>query len=249
MPAQYPTSQIALLSRDSVQLWLLQEPVDLAAGRADTFAAWLDKEERERWQLFQRVNDRQSFLLAHGLVRGVLARYCGCEPAALRFSRDTHGKPHLLTQDARLSALRFNLSHTRGFCVLAVTVDAEIGVDVEDERRAAEMLALAQRYFSPDEVQWLQQLDASALRAGFFRLWTLKEAYVKARGVGLKLGLDTFTIGFAGAGEPRLLLSEDADASQWSCHSFSHAEHFHIGAFVHSSTATWQIIHLGSDEL
>jgi 4'-phosphopantetheinyl transferase len=88
--------------------------------------------------------------------------------------------------------LHFNLSRATDFVVCAVADEEEVGVDVEDVTRAVEHLAIAAEFFAPDEVRALDELPAAEQRARFFTLWTLKEAYVKARGMGLSLPLDQF---------------------------------------------------------
>src|SRR5690606_35000212 len=86
----------------------------------------------------------------------------------------------------------FNLSHTRGMAVLAVTRAGEVGVDVESVQRRVELLALSERYFAASEHRRIAQLSGPAQREQFFRVWTLKEAYLKACGLGLRIALDSF---------------------------------------------------------
>lgn len=236
-----------LPARGRVQLHVLPEPAALAAAVAQRFSEWLSPDEYERWGRFHLEADRQRFLLARALVRSLLGAYVQQAPASLQFTRSRHGKPELVQPAATPEqTLKFNLSHTRGLLVLAVTAADEIGVDVESITREAEMLALAERYFAASEVAMLRAADPLQLHELFFRLWTLKEAYVKARGLGLQLGLDSFAIGLGRNSTPALLHAADDDIARWSCFSIAHADVFRIAVAVSAPTASLQLneVHL-----
>jgi 4'-phosphopantetheinyl transferase len=159
-------------------------------------AGWLDlldQEERERTGRFVFAQDRVTYVAAHALVRVALSRVCPrVVPDAWRFVAGANGKPVALmgNEPARLS---FNLSHTRGLVGLAV-VDQPgraVGFDVEAlDRRVT--LDVADRYFCPEEVAWLNRLPLPERPGGFLRLWTLKEAFIKATGEGLARDLASF---------------------------------------------------------
>jgi len=199
-----------------IDLWICADadatPQRLAASRD-----WLAPDEHARWRRFLREDDRRRFLLARGLVRGVLARCTGVAPAALEFEAQVHGKP-ALAGALRASGWEFNLSHTRGMVALAVSRGVEVGVDVEAIDRRLDPLRLAARNFSPHERAALEATADAARPARFFDLWTLKEAYVKALGCGLQHDLRAFSVSFD-AGAPAIL--EHADgverASACSC--------------------------------
>lgn len=220
----------ALPANGIAGLYLLQEPAALPAAQAQQFAAWLSDDERQRWQRFHHAADRQRFLLARALLRSVLAQMLRRPPAELQFSYGRHGKPQL-SRPAD-STLEFNLSHTRGLLVLGVTTAGAIGVDAEAVTRDVEMLALAERFFANDEVTQLRSLPAPQLRDAFFRLWTLKEAYVKARGLGLQLGLDSFVIDASMAG--RVRLASAPDDARWSLFSRTVADRYCVGVAVNA---------------
>ena len=244
-----PATEHAVLlpARGQVQLHVLPEPAALAAAAAQRFSEWLSPDEYERWRRVHLEADRQRFLLARALVRSLLGAYVQQAPASLQFTRSPYGKPELVQPAATPEqTLKFNLSHTRGLLVLAVTAADEIGVDVESITREAEMLALAERYFAASEVAMLRAADPLQLHELFFRLWTLKEAYVKARGLGLQLGLDSFAIGLGRNSTPALLHAADDDVARWSCFSIAHADVFRIAAAVSAPTASLQLneVHL-----
>lgn len=174
-----------------IHLWMAPLPGELSSAQQARWLALLSPDEQQRWQRFRQERDRQSFLLGKVLTRSVLAECLARAPGELAFTTDAHGKPRLLEQPGK-GGLRFNLSHTPGMAVLAVTDGVEPGVDVESFARRVEALALARRYFASPEVAALEELQGQALQEHFIRLWTLKEAWLKAKGHGLREPLDAF---------------------------------------------------------
>jgi 4'-phosphopantetheinyl transferase len=180
-----------------VQLWLAPLAASYDPAQLAAHEILLSPEERVRWQRFHYPADRQRFLVGRAFMRTVLADCLGrSDPARLQFAQMEHGKPELAGPDA--SKLHFNLSHTDDMLALAVSFKHAVGVDVEAVTRKVELLALAQRYFASREYEELQDLDAAAQRERFFTLWTLKEAWLKARGLGLRIPLDDFSFSLAG---------------------------------------------------
>ncbi|WP_181919431.1 4'-phosphopantetheinyl transferase superfamily protein [Alkalilimnicola ehrlichii] len=146
------------------------------------------------------------------MLRATLYRYTGIRGSALQFRTNRFGRPYLKNRDTP----QFNLSHTRGLVALAITHEGEVGVDVEDFTRGADVRALAGGLFSPAEAAKVDSASGKAAKELFFRLWTLKEAYVKARGAGLSMALDRFSFGQLGANPQLLPASDDeAEAERW----------------------------------
>jgi 4'-phosphopantetheinyl transferase len=151
----------------------------------------LDDEERARAARFVFERDRHQFIAAHVLLRILLQELAGGPAGDWRFTVGTHGKP-ALHPDHRLGRLAFNISHTGGAVACAMTLDHDIGVDIEDLERPGRLLDIAHAYFAPDELLVLRSAPPAEQRRVFLRLWTLKEAYIKAHGDGLSLPLDRF---------------------------------------------------------
>jgi 4'-phosphopantetheinyl transferase len=139
--------------------------------------ATLADDERDRSARFRFERDRRRFVVARGALRDVLGRYVGTPADQIRFVYNAFGKPELSPDCAPTSRLRFNVAHSADIALIAVAVDADVGVDVECVREDAGYAEIAQHFFSPDEVP----LGGPA----FFRCWTKREAYVKACGEGL----------------------------------------------------------------
>ncbi len=119
-------------------------------------------------------------------------------PADWQFATNDYGKPSIASSDPRARALSFSLSHTRGWIACAVTVNAPVGVDVERTDRSLRVDDLAARCFSDEEAVWLRQCSAELRSVRFTELWTLKEAFLKALGVGLSGSLASVSLGFDG---------------------------------------------------
>jgi 4'-phosphopantetheinyl transferase len=162
------------------------DPLLLAA-----YESWLAPVERERRARYRFEHSRREYLLTRALVRGTLSRYAAVEPAAWTFRENDHGRPEIARAD--LAWLRFNLSNTSGLIAIAIVRDRDVGVDVEDTQRRGETVEIADSFFSPTEVASLRALPAGAQKSRFFDYWTLKEAYIKARGLGLAIPLHQFS--------------------------------------------------------
>lgn len=151
---------------------------------------WLDDEERSRASRFIRRSDARRFIASHAMLRFVLGRCLDVDPASLRFESGAHGKPALRHPGADI---RFNLSRAGERALLAVTIGLDVGVDIERERDI-EVMELARRFFSVGEHHALSDFPVSDRLAAFYRCWTRKESFIKARGHGLSFPLDGFEV-------------------------------------------------------
>ncbi len=199
--------------RESLSWQSVSEETPLAAGEVHVFLACLDElagpprvglspDEEARAAGFHFERDRRCFRNARGLLRNLLGRYLGLEPAALRFAYGPRGKPYLADPASRL---HFNVSHSGGMALLAFAEDRELGVDLEQERSLSDADSIAERYFSLREGAQLRRLPEAERRPAFFRCWTRKEAFIKATGDGLSYPLDAFDVTLA-PGDPARLL-------------------------------------------
>lgn len=183
------------LEQGRVDLWYVHQDRIADPGLLDRYPALLSKDEAVRWQRFLFEKDRHRFLVARAMLRDVLSRYTRREPQSLAFQYNGYGKPSLV-EPAGLP-IGFNLSHSGGLAVCAVTAACDVGVDVETPQRPTDVIALARRYFAESEVQALACWSAEEQKRVFFEFWTLKEAYIKARGQGLSIPLDSFAFSLA----------------------------------------------------
>lgn len=170
----------------------------------------LTVEERAQADRFYFERDRLRYLVTRALVRTVLSRYARIEPADWRFVASEYGRPLIVDAERVASGLSFNITHTSDLVTLAVTRDRAIGIDTESLSRDA-LLDIADRYFAPAEYQDLRALPATDQPLRFFELWTLKESYIKARGMGLSIPLDRFAFDLRTPGRVSLSFVEGFD--------------------------------------
>jgi 4'-phosphopantetheinyl transferase len=226
-PEWQPAAQPPALTVDDVHVWRISLEIgDAALAR---LRESLSEDERQRAERYHFEKDRRHFVAGRGTLRAILARYLERRSEDVCFAYTNYGKP-LLTDDA---VLRFNLTHSHGLALLAVTLGREIGVDLEHIRDNLEGEQLAERFFSPREVAALRALPPELRREAFFHCWTRKEAYIKANGKGLSLPLDQFDVTLR-PGEPAALLAtlhDPNEARRWSMWSLVPNEGY-VGALA-----------------
>lgn len=174
----------------------------------------LSADEQARAGRFVFPQHRTTFIAAHWLLRTTLSRYADVAPGEWVFERNPYGKPLLCDQHRRLAALDFNLAHSEGLIACIVRRGGAVGIDVESVRHRSRSVEIARRYFTPQEIRELDACPAHQVGARFVELWTLKEAYVKAVGIGLSRPLDTFSFAFTGRSGLRFE-SAIGDAPAW----------------------------------
>jgi len=143
----------------------------------------LSAQEREQCRRFRFPDDSHHYLVSHALVRNVLSKYAGISPCDWVFSQSDHGRPEVVNPG--LPPIRFNLSHTRGLAACVVTLSRDCGIDVENICGRHNPTGVAKRMFSKNEYEHMQRLIGHEQLEYFFTRWTLREAYVKARGIGI----------------------------------------------------------------
>jgi 4'-phosphopantetheinyl transferase len=196
MTAVRAQSLLPLLEEQNVHVWFaVDEALSPSNPLLGTCQRLLTPAERARCSEFVFARHRYQYLLAHALLRLTLSRYAPVAPRAWSFRHNPHGRPEIdaTVHGEEVARLRFNLAHTAGMSICALALDLDVGVDVEHTTRRAETIEVADAFFSPTEVRQLRALPPSLQRDRFFDYWTLKEAYIKARGLGLSLALDSFS--------------------------------------------------------
>jgi 4'-phosphopantetheinyl transferase len=152
----------------------------------------LSGEELQRQQRFYFERDRHRYLVTRAMVRTVLSRYAGVAPRDWEFVVNAYGRPSIAAKLAATRWLEFNVSHSQDLVIMGIARARAIGVDVESVLPQRAALEVADRFFAPAEVAALRALPSEQQHRRFFDYWTLKESYVKARGMGLSIALDRF---------------------------------------------------------
>jgi 4'-phosphopantetheinyl transferase len=186
----------------------------------------LSEAERAKWQRFVAHDAQLQYLVSRALVRCTLSRYAEVPEHEWQFEANSYGRPHV-SQPQTFRELQFNLSNTTGLVVCAVTKDCDVGIDVENIARSLDTDALAPTVFAPMELADFRRHPAGDRRDRFFSYWTLKEAYIKARGMGLSIPLDAFWFDLEGP-FPLLHVTDRCrdDPQRWSFRQYAPtAEH------------------------
>jgi 4'-phosphopantetheinyl transferase len=146
----------------------------------------LDATERAKVAALKSPLLRERYVQAHALLRGLLGRYVQAQPESLSIQRSAYGKPFL----ADYAGLSFNMSHSANKLLIAITATVPVGVDIEEIKPRTHTAGLVAKCFAPEEQTYWQALPEAEQTGGFFDFWTRKEAFVKAVGQGIRLGLD-----------------------------------------------------------
>ena len=227
------------LASDEVHVWTVA--LDVTSETSADLYATLTREERDDVARFRFERDRQRFIAAHGALRDVIARYLETQPERISYAYNAFGKPALGPEfDGRL---KFNLSHSNGFALIAITADSDVGVDVEHVRAHADFAAIASGFFSAAEVEHLTALPSPLCAEAFLSCWTKKEAYLKASGEGLAKPLNRFSVPLTSDCEtPAYFYAASADigpAKRWSLYTLKPAPDY-IGAVAIEGTG-WRL--------
>ena len=194
---------------DSTHVWAVR--LDDPTVDFDRESDLLSPDEQARAARFKFERDRRRYLVAHIALHDILRRYLPSEPSRVSFDIGANGKPRLPRALAS-RGVEFNLSHSNEMALLAVCDRREVGVDIEYVKEDFEFQEVAERFFTPREVAAMGGLPASLQRQAFFKCWTSKEAFLKAKGIGLSGALDEVEISLSAAEQVCIT----ADVPGWS---------------------------------
>lgn len=224
-----PSPTQVTLEGGQVHIWCAS--LDLCSKDLIQLVELLAKDEQERANRFVFDRDRQHFIVARARLRLILSHYLEVEPRSLKFRYGPQGKPELA--GGNRGVLYFNLSHSHGLALVAVTQERKVGIDLEWIRPIDDMDSIARRFFSKTEYQTYSALPITQKPLGFFNCWTRKEAYIKAIGQGLACPLADFDVSLT-PGKPAKLLSIKDDrqsAELWSMTALAPAAGY-VGAVI-----------------
>jgi len=228
------------LSEREAHVWhaALSRPAD----ELDRLRALLVPDERTRADRFRFEKDRTQYTTTRAVLRLLLGQYLGIPPKAVVLEYTARGKPRLPGPDAE-DTVHFNVSHSLGIGLVAFARGRQVGVDIEAIRDDVEWIKLAERFFSPREIIELRSLPEADRQRAFFGGWARKEAYLKAHGAGLSVGLNQFTVSMTTPAALLEVAGQPEEASQWCLHGLdvgpAHAAALAVeGADV--SVACWQ---------
>ncbi len=227
------------LAPDDLHLWLAQ--LDLSDHDVRALYQTLSPDEQARARKFQFADDTRRFAVARGALRAILSSYIGRSPKEVKFEYSSFGKPRLTAEPGQSAAsFSFNLSHSGELALYAIGLQRRIGVDIEQLRPQIAEEHIAEHFFSPREVHMLRQLPPNEQVPAFFRCWTRKEAYVKARGEGLSIPLNRFDVTLRPDEPAALLSTADGidEVSRWTLHAVDIAPGYEAAVAVEGEVTT-----------
>lgn len=215
------------LNTDHIHVWMAS--LDVSPELLERLRSTLSPDELERASHFYSLRDRARFVSGRGILRHLLGSYLLVAPERLCFSYNKYGKPALSGQH---SGLRVNLSHSGGIALVAVTPERDLGIDVEQYSESKADEAVAEKYFSPREFACFHAASEGLRTRIFLNCWTRKEAYIKARGMGLSIPLNSFDFSLV-PDEPAALLRSAAldDSLKWQLQDLMLGQNY-VGALA-----------------
>ncbi len=238
-------SENVSMPNNTVHVWLMN--LDANRDLVAELTKLLSLDEKEKAAQYHFEKDSSRYALARATLRILLARYLKKSPAGFEFGYNEFGKPFL--KNAALSPqLSFNVSHSAHLALFAFSRCSQLGVDIEMHRKEFATLELAERFFFGAEIESLKLCDQANLTTCFFDCWTRKEAYIKAKGLGLSLPLDSFAVSTEISDSTRLLLSKwyPQDPAQFSLQSFDTETSFSAAVAVNEPAAKLEIFKIKS---
>ena len=179
-----PEARMGMPTSGEVHIWFTR-----LDNTPDKFQDVLSPDEQDRSERFHHETDRKRYAARHGLLRLLLGRYLNLEAENIHFELKGNGKPRLANYFGT-GELFFSTAHSKGLALFAFSQDSVIGIDIEYIRDINHMEPIAERFFSPGERTAFQGLTNGKKRETFFRIWTRKEALLKATGEGISDRLD-----------------------------------------------------------
>jgi len=213
-PPQHPT-----LREGHVHIW--QARLDTDATQTNHYQT-LAPDEQARATRFIFDKHKRRFSVGRGILRSLLGNYLALPPDQINFNYTKHGKPYLPPVQ-NPTDLRFNLSHSGELALFAFTIGRDLGIDIEQIRPDRSTRDIAERFFAPREVDALFALPDEQHTDAFFRCWTRKEAYIKAKGAGMAIPLDSFAVSLDPEAPAELLWVKDnpAESARWNLTTLS----------------------------
>ena len=208
----YDSHKFLTLKSDEIHIWRVSSK--LLPIQTERLEQVLSYDEQKRANRFIFKKDRLRFIVGRGLLRTILGRYLKKEPSQLRFKYSLNGKPELIGENTN-EGLNFNVSYSNELILYAVSLNRRIGVDIEYIRQDFADEQIVERFFSKQEADKFLSLPEENRKEAFFTCWTRKEAYLKATGKGITLGMDQFAVSLV-PGEPAALLSINNNTEETS---------------------------------
>lgn len=218
------------LAGNQIHIWRLK--LKQNPQRISALAKLLDQKEQDRAERFKALQARNNFTIARGTLRLLLAQYLHLDPKEILFKQNNYGKLFLETD-----LLKFNISHSNNYALFIFAKNYQVGVDIERVRANFDFIAIAQKFFSPQEVIDLLATPKEQQLSAFFNCWSRKEAFIKGIGKGIFFALDKFAVEICTKTVGKLKLAIDAEKlseleqTNWSLEALNPGSDY-VGAFA-----------------
>jgi len=224
--------QHQFLRDNQVDLWFVLSHWMADLRLLDEYRSFLPSDEAAQETKFAFEESRIQHLVSRVLLRTVLSSYTGHDPRAWVFTRSAHGKPAIAAPSGL--PLEFNLSHTRGLVCCAIATGRPVGVDTEELTGIVHSLELAKGFFAPTERALIENTSAAERSNVFARIWTLKEAFAKACGLGFSLPLDEYAFQLSKDRPPVIAISDKhhLEPSNWQFAEVELASRYQISLAI-----------------
>jgi 4'-phosphopantetheinyl transferase len=229
----------ARIGKEEMQVEVYSVRLNASPGHAGPMNEFLSEEEQLRAQRFKFAHLTDLFVQTHAALRILVARKLRVEPGGIVFSTGAFGKPRI----DRAPEFGFNLSHSGNMAVFAFASDCNVGVDVEQIRELSDFEEIIHRYFSIAEIEEFWNVERNLRKDAFFNAWTRKEAYIKAKGEGLSIPLDGFSVSLRPGAAPTLTVPCALDSrEEWQIEELKPAAGY-VGALVYSGERRAMNVH------
>jgi len=223
-------------------LWYVLTDSPQLTANQDAYLEMCTEDEREKYRRYHFEKDRWLYLVTRALIRTTLSKYLSGKPSEWRFTANKYGKPSLSHPLETEKSLCFNLTNTRGLVALLIAKEVAVGVDAEYTDRKMDVAGLAHRFFSPAEQAELRNHSPDQQERRFLDYWTLKESFIKAKGMGLSLPLDSFSMLISNDAVDIEFHGLDETASDWQFRQWVlDSNHLLATAIHHVDTTPFEI--------
>jgi len=205
----------------NVVVWMAE--VSMWQGALPLLEPCLDAKDRERAARFHFAEDRARYILGRGLARNILGLYLQRAPERIEIDSTDRGQPYFPGDET----MRFSITHTHDLVAIALTANVRVGIDIEYMERKLNLKDLAERILSAKDFSEFQALPKPEKQEAFFRVWTRKEAYLKATGEGISEGLKMISVSVRAEETGTIRDARDeAGATKWRVHSLALPENY-----------------------
>ena len=188
--------------------------------------SFLSKDEQSRAEKLKIENKRNQFVITRGLLRVLLSSCLQKQSEEIVFSYAQHGKPYI-SDKVNNKPVEFNISHSGDYALIALTLENQIGVDIEEMNQNIDCVSLSSRFFSEQEKCSLSKLSEADQLDAFFRIWTRKESFIKAVGKGVAFGLDNFSVPIEKAIDSMMKIkTNEAMKEEWNCYDLIELDNY-----------------------